>query len=71
MSKSHDITELLYTELRPKECIRARVKLIGRAAIIETEHGAKALVNIKNLCLYAKRLNLCLENYECPETLAT
>jgi len=48
------------------KCLKARVKLIGRTAIITTENGAKAMMGIHVLCQIAKRLNLCLENYECP-----
>jgi len=48
------------------KCERARVKIIGKSAVIVTERGSKALVGLHILCNIAKRLNLCLENYECP-----
>ena len=44
---------------------RARVKIIGSAAIIETEKGAKALAPVTQLCEIARRLGLILENYDC------
>ncbi len=49
------------------ECERAKVKIVGKVAIIETERGARAMVGLHLLCSLAKRLKLCLENYECPE----
>ncbi len=51
------------------ECERARVKIIGKTAIIITERGARAMMGLHLLCKLAKRLKLCLENYECPELL--
>ena len=51
------------------ECERARVKIIGRVAIIETERGSRAMIGVHLLCDLAKRLKLCLENYECYDVL--
>ncbi|MDK6028025.1 hypothetical protein QPL79_01420 [Ignisphaera sp. 4213-co] len=48
-----------------QKCEKAVVKTIGKVAIIRTERGSKALVGIETLCNLAKKLNLCLENYNC------
>jgi len=46
-------------------CEKASIKIIGRVAILRSEKGSKALVGIENLCNLAKKLNICLENYNC------
>jgi hypothetical protein len=46
-------------------CEKVNVKVIGRVAILRSERGSKALVGIENLCTLAKKLNICLENYDC------
>ena len=48
-----------------QKCEKATVKIIGKAAIIRTERGSKALVGLDMLCTIAKKLNLCIENYKC------
>ncbi len=47
------------------KCEKAYIKVIGRSAVIRTERGSKALVSLENLCRYAQRLGLCIENYKC------
>lgn len=46
-------------------CERTTVKIVGKTAILKGEKGSKAIVGVDSLCLLAKRLNLCLENYKC------
>ncbi len=46
-------------------CIKARITLRDKIAIVETEDGKKALVPLRALCSLAKRFNLCYENYRC------
>jgi len=52
-------------KMSSQKCEKAVVKTIGKVAIIRTERGSKALVGIETLCNLAKKLNLCLENYNC------
>jgi len=47
------------------KCEKAWVKILGKSAVIATERGAKAVVPLAKLCEYAKRLDLCIENYDC------
>ncbi|MCS7112133.1 MAG: hypothetical protein N3D82_04120 [Ignisphaera sp.] len=46
-------------------CEKTSVKIVGRTAILKSERGFKAIVGADTLCILAKRLNLCLENYKC------
>ncbi|MCI4438159.1 MAG: hypothetical protein JHC33_15235 [Ignisphaera sp.] len=46
-------------------CEKATVKIVGKIAILRTERGSKALVSVEALCNLAKKLNLCIENYNC------
>ncbi|MEL9939572.1 MAG: hypothetical protein QW632_03320 [Ignisphaera sp.] len=48
-----------------RRCEKASVKIMGKVAIIRTERGSKALVGADDLCDLAKKLGLCLENYNC------
>ncbi|MEM1644514.1 MAG: hypothetical protein QXL96_01370 [Ignisphaera sp.] len=46
-------------------CEETKVVVLGKMAIIKTKSGGKALVGSHNLCVLAKRLGLCFENYDC------
>lgn len=61
-------------------CEKAKVKLLGvdsakqgkapKLFVIETERGSKAVVGASKLCEIAKRLNLCLENFDCSTIIS-
>jgi len=47
---------------------KAKVKIVGSAAIIITERGSRAIAPLSQLCEIADRLGLILENYNCEKT---
>jgi hypothetical protein len=42
---------------------RARVRILGRLAVVETEDGGVALVPAESLDALAEKLGLCYENW--------
>lgn len=46
-------------------CERASVSVLGKMAVIKSERGGKAIVGLSSICSMAKRLGLCLDNYQC------
>lgn len=47
------------------KCEKAYMNILGKMVVIRTEKGGKAIVGLNSICLLAKKLGLCIENYQC------